>query len=255
MILIRDDGFKVPEQRHVRICEQGRKAKAIANRDYLRRSCQLNKRAQFMVITIVLIGISFFTIFLLIHTIDRSSVAMFEEKEASFENVQNSILQRNDWIRTYWWDLNWENRTVMLVPTTLTAQVNPQIPPGFDCNKEVRVINSAGAEVPSNVNSVPSPCQVIFSAPATDTYSIYWNNPSATVPAYRGSVPPAGTPTGSMVKQESSPKSKFCPHAQAISSASGEKLDCAVQGIIGSTKVNYSINYKSLEVSYQGNLN
>lgn len=213
-----------------------------------------SSRAQFMVVTIVLIGISFFAMFLLVRTIDRSSVVMFEERQASFENLQNSIEQRNIWIGSYWGNLSWENRTVVNITGGIANPViiNPGIPSGTDCKKEVRVISSSGTEIDSNVSTENSPCDVIFSA-AVGAYSIYWNNPSAIAPAYRSTVSDTGTsPTYSTIRTEASPKYKLCRHLQDISMASGEKLDCAVQNIYSNTKINYTIEYKSFDFSFRG---
>lgn len=54
-----------------------------------------SKKAQFMVVTIVLIGLAFFTIFLLTRTVDRSAVVMFEPQSTHFDNLRNAIIQRN----------------------------------------------------------------------------------------------------------------------------------------------------------------
>lgn len=60
-----------------------------------RSSMQSSRKAQFMIVTIVLIGLAFFTMFLLTRTIDRSAVVMFEPHSTHFDNLRNAIIQRN----------------------------------------------------------------------------------------------------------------------------------------------------------------
>jgi len=117
-----------------------------------RRSRQSSKKAQFMIVTMVLIGLAFFTIFLLTRTVDRSSAVMFTERDSDFDNLKNAIVQRNSW-------------------------------------------------------------------------------------------------AGSGLFAE------FCSHMQNITMASGGKLECGPKNLFGAGKVNYSINYTTLDFSYTGFLN
>jgi len=215
-----------------------------------------------MVVTIVLIGIAFFSMYLLVRTVDRNSAMMFEQPDTTnFENLHDAVIQRNAWIQSYWWNLNWENRAVVNVTSADTLgdalMVNPNIQSGIDCRKEIRVIDSAGAELKSNANSEQSPCSVVFIAPSkTGAYYIYWNNPAATEPSYRAEVAAAGeVPSAYTISAETSPAPKFCPHAEDIVPASaGGKLDCSIQNLIGNNKINYAIDYQTLGFSFSGYL-
>lgn len=210
-----------------------------------------------MIVTIVLIGLAFFTVFLITRTVDRSSAVMFEPQHNSFDNLKNAITTRNGWIGTYWWNLAWENRIEISItmPAANPVEIDPQIPAGINCDLEVRVIDSAGTELQSNVNEIMSPCNVIFNAPApgTGTFYIYYNNTAAERPAYRDVIPDTGNaPTYDIVAQDSSPKLKFCGHMQDMAMATGERLDCGIQNIIGTTRINYTINYTTLDFSFTG---
>lgn len=219
-----------------------------------------SKKAQFMIITIVLIGITFFTMFLLVRTVDRSSVVMFEQTQTGFENLRNSVIQRNTWMGSYWWNLNWENRSIIDIITGATnpIMIDPEIPEGINCNNEVRVTTSDGTELESNVNSELAPCNVIFNAPTPGTgiFYVYWNNPSATPPAYRGELPEVGNPPSAYtVLKEVSPKSNLCPHLVNISIVSERKLSCNITNIFSNTKVNYTVGYTTPGFSFSGFLN
>lgn len=215
-----------------------------------------SKKAQFMIVTIVLVSITFFVMFALIRSIDRSSIVFFtRDSPEDFENLQNAIAKRNSWTGSYWGDLNWEERAVIEVTGSIVnpVQVNPGILPGFNCNNEVRVLNSAGIEIASNVNLIASPCEVIFEATTPGRYDIYWNNPSATPPLYRSSLPPFGNPPAfTIVRKETSPKSKFCPHLKQVNPISGANLNCEVASLIGNTKAKYNLDFNSLTFKFKG---
>lgn len=225
-----------------------------------RRPSSFSKKGQFMIITIVLVGLAFFSMYLMVRTVDRSSVVMFEQSELSgFESLHDAIVMRNAWVQSYWWDLNWDNRAEINVTSADTTgnilMVDPNIPSGTNCNNEVRVTDAGGVELKSNINLINSPCNVVFLAPSkTGTYYIYWNNPAATEPSYRVEIAAAGeVPSIYTVSKETSPKLKFCPHAAEIASAS-EKLDCEVQSLIGNNKINYKIDYSTPDASFSGYL-
>ncbi|MFH0868824.1 MAG: hypothetical protein V1839_01205 [archaeon] len=222
-------------------------------------SRRFSSRGQFMIVTIVLIGLAFFTMFLLVRTADRNAVVMFEQPEAAanFENLQNAIIHRNSWMQDYWWNLNWENRAAINITEGAEnpVMVNAGIPGGTNCNGEVRVVNSTGAELKSNVNSEQSPCNVIFTADTTGIYYVYWNNPEAVAPSYRVEVQSEGNvPARYNILGEVSPKSKFCPNFENISLAAEAQLDCGIQSIINNKKVNYKIDYASTDFSFSGYL-
>ena len=202
-------------------------------------------KGQFMIVSIVLISIFFFLIMILINTIDKSSVVLFaKDSPEDFENIKNAISQRNNWVGSYWWNLSWENRT--LISITVAPLLNIA-----RVDREVRVINSAGIELDSNVTSENSPCETLFSSAIVGNYSIYWNNPSATTPSYRGNVVSGNAPTYSTIRQETSPKFRFCRHLQSIVPSSGVKIGCAVQDFTN-TRINYTVNYASLDFMFSG---
>jgi len=209
------------------------------------------KKGQFMLIAVILVAISFSIIFTYVRSADTSAVIFFEpNSRADFINLQNSVTTRNSWLDSYWFDLNWQNRSTISVGAGL-VQVDPQIPAGYDCFKEVRVTDSNNNEIPSDVTNT-TPCNVEFGASA-GTYQVYWNNPSAIAPFYRGVVPLVA-PTGALIRKEGAPTNLLCPHL--INAYKGlADINCAVQNIYSNNQINYSVNFQSLDVSFEGFLN
>ncbi|MEM4247739.1 MAG: hypothetical protein QXH80_00570, partial [Candidatus Nanoarchaeia archaeon] len=166
-----------------------------------------------------------------------------------FINLQNSITARNAWLDSYWFDLNWQNRSTILISGTLpNAQVNPQITAGYDCFNEVRVTDSNNNEIPSNVTAMNAPCDVVFPASA-GTYYVYWNNPFATAPPYRALG--LGVPTGSLIRTEGAPTNMLCPHLIDAYKNIAD-ISCSVQNIYSSNQINYSVSFHSTDFSFDG---
>jgi len=212
------------------------------------------KKGQFMLIAVILVAISFSIIFTYVRSADTSAVIFFEpNSRADFINLQNSVTTRNSWLDSYWFDLNWQNRSTFLISGSGVIQVDPQIPAGKDCFNEVRVADSGNNEIPSDVTAMTAPCNVEFAA-SSGTYQIYWNNPSATAPLYRGPPVPLVAPTGALIRKEGTPTNLLCPHI--INAYKGlADINCAVQNIYSNNQINYSVQFRSLDVSFEGSLN
>ena len=97
-----DDNFKFSDGRQqaahkqVLTCKRSGKPKYKEIPPLVSRSSP-SKKAQFMIMTIVFIALAFFTIFLLIRTVDRSAVVMFEPQSTHFDNLRNAIILRNSY--------------------------------------------------------------------------------------------------------------------------------------------------------------
>jgi hypothetical protein len=209
------------------------------------------KKGQFMLIAVILVAISFSIIFTYVRSADTSAVIFFEpNSRADFINLQNSVTTRNSWLDSYWFDLNWQNRSTISVGAGL-VQVDPQITANYDCFNETRVIDNNLNEIPSNVTANNAPCDVVFNS-VGGTYDIYWDNPSATAPSYRNIG--TGTPAGTLIRKEGTPTNLLCP--QLISAYKNiADISCSVQNIYSNNQINYSIQFQSLDVSFEGFLN
>ena len=209
----------------------------------------MTKKAQFMLVATILITISLFIIYTYIRSADTSSIIFFEPtSKEQFVNLHTSIADRNAWLSNYWWNLNWQNRSTISISGTIVnpVQVDPLIPVGYDCN-QVRVVDSNNIEVPSSITVATAPCYAVFNA-AAGIYNVYWNNPSAIAPKTIG----AGTLTGNLIREESAPTQLFCPHITDMYKKAGVDINCSVQNIFSNNQVNYSINFQSLDISFDG---
>ena len=210
----------------------------------------MTKKAQFMLVATILITISLFIIYTYIRSADTSSIIFFEPtSKEQFVNLHTSITDRNAWLSNYWWNLNWQNRSTFLVSGSGLVQVDPQITTGDDCFNQVRVTDSNNNEIPSSVTATNAPCNVEFTA-STGTYQVYWNNPLATAPLYRAIVP-VGAPIPP-TRKESAPTQLFCPHIVDLYKKAGVDINCSVQNIFSNNQVNYSIQFQSLDISFDG---
>jgi len=212
-----------------------------------------NKRAQFMLVAVVLIAISIFMVFTYIRSADTSGIIFFEpDSRGEFTGLQNSIHTRNAWLSDYWFNLDWENRSTIEIsgPIVNPVEVDPSIPPGSDCFDKVRVTDSSQTEISSDVTAPVAPCDVVFSA-SPGTYYVYWNNPAAIAPGYRGIS--AGNPvTYLLISQDTNPSQLFCPHISKVYQKAGIDLNCAIQNFFSSNQINYAIEFHSLDLNFEG---
>ena len=71
-----------------------------------------NKKAQFFVISIVLVALAFFAIFLFFQASEQTSVTLFQPSSSlDLQNTINSVQQRNTWVQDYWKNLTYRKYT------------------------------------------------------------------------------------------------------------------------------------------------
>jgi hypothetical protein len=209
------------------------------------------KRGQFYIITLVFVAASLIILLMFTQFAEFGPLSVKNPKHG-FENVQNSISQRNTWLATYWLDLRWQTKTVVMITGTPTnpVQINADIV--GDCANTVRVASKSGSqlnEIPSQVNATAAPCDVVFNTVSgINTYEIYWNS-TATIPAKTigaGTVP-SYTKTIEQVPQEG-----ICSHFSSTLPKKDVLFQCSATP--GTNAYNYSINYRSTDFTFSGNL-
>ncbi|MCX6775072.1 MAG: hypothetical protein NTY99_03215 [DPANN group archaeon] len=209
------------------------------------------KRGQFYIITLVFVAASLIILLMFTQFAEFGPLSVKNPK-LGFENVQNSISQRNAWLATYWLDLRWQTKTVVTITGTPTnpVQINANII--GDCINTVRVGSKSGSqlnEIPSQVTAAVAPCDVVFSTiPGINTYEIYWNS-TATVPTKTIGIgtPPSYTKTLAQVPQEG-----ICSYYSSTLPKKDVLFQCSATP--GTNTYNYSINYRSTDFTFSGNL-
>jgi hypothetical protein len=207
------------------------------------------KQGQFYIITLVFVAASLIILLMFTQFAEFGPLSVKNPK-LGFENVQNSISQRNTWLATYWLDLRWQTKTVINITGTPTnpVQINANIV--GNCIDTVRVASKSDSqlnEIPSQVTAL---CDVVFNTVAgINTYEIYWNS-TATIPTKTIGI---GTPPSYTKIIEQVPQEGICSHYSSIMPKKDVLFQCSA--IPGTNNYNYTIDYTSPDFSFSGNLN
>lgn len=214
---------------------------------------EIMKRGQFFLIALLLLALSMFVLFSFFRTTDTASVTMF--KKSSFidiKNIQNAIGEKNTWMNeSAWWNASWAYRkSIVGTSKQALAEVNISIPSDHisNCDKEIRVVNASGI-VDSNVSSSTYPCNITFQTCSSCNYFIYYGNPDAVAPTR--TVANSGTLIYPTIITEG--VGDLCEHFEYIYPIQGIELECnVVNSYNNGQKANYSINFTSTDLQFEG---
>lgn len=216
----------------------------------------MSKKAQFFLVSLVLLAFSFFIIFGYLRSIDSASVSLFEPSSSSdLKNIHHAVDKRNDYlandISPSWWNLNWAYRKGVTIDNlgTNPAEINMDIASGrfSSCVNEIVVINNTGdIEIVSVAQDNP-PCDISFTAVNGVTYYVYYGNPSAS----QNNPTPSSGNVDSVYTLGSEQESQVCTHLKYIYQLEGKFLQCSVANI-NNNRINYSINFSAPDLRFSG---
>jgi hypothetical protein len=216
------------------------------------------EKGQFYLISLTFSAIAIIALLAFVLFVEFGPVSARQGIPDEFENLQNSIEQRNEWVKGYWFNMSWHSRTFVNLTTAPVAQpveINSRIPDtgvSGDCGF-ARLFNKSldgrFTEVPLTINSSTPPCSFTLNYKFGSAYELYWNtsnSPSGAPTFGSGTV---HTPQVSIVEQR--PLEGICRHF-----ASGELLSRNILlGCTGTTlenSYNYSITYSGSDFEYKG---
>ncbi len=238
------------------------------------------KRAQFFLISLVLILISMFYVYTYIRSIDQASVLSASQSSAQdVQNIVNAIKTRNENYQTpypNWWSGGWKYRKQASVQVTFniagaqTFEFDPNIPAGHmltnpvGCDKELRLTDTSisPAELNSDVSAILPPCNITrtenspascgaFPCTVTFYYYTYYGNASANIPSYRGP-----TLQGTEYSATTGPEEVYnalCNHFKQIYPKTGAVIDCSIANFVNN-KTNISLRYESPHLKFNGSI-
>ncbi len=224
------------------------------------------KKGQIFLITILVIALSFITIYSYIKPICFISVEDHYTSTQELENAITSIKERNLWLDEYWWNFSWDYRTQANITKT-NGIINPieiqvTLPAAHisNCTKEIRITDLNNTEINSNISyDNPPTCNISFQASFTGNlsqYYIYYGYASATVPAYRTSgLGNSENITTSYLAEEDFPNN-LCSHLTDFYNKRFIKIICNNTIIEQDSKqyLNYSLYLKSQEIEFNGSI-
>lgn len=211
-------------------------------------------KGQFYIITLVFVAISLALLLMLVHFVDFGPLTIIKP-HTEFTNLQNAIEQRNAWLPTYWYNLNWKSKAIVnitvgnLTPAEITSAITDV---SINCKNEVKVFNKSGdsfVEVSRNVTSITAPCNVTFNA-AVGVYEIYYNNSAAS--ENNQVVASPGNTTSFTKSVVQVPPEGICSHFNTTLPRKNILLQC--NATTNTNTYNYSINYSSTDFEFSGSL-
>jgi len=235
------------------------------------------KKAQFFLISLVLILISMFYVYTYIRSSDLSSTLFFERPATlDLQNMIDAIKLRNDRQSQIppWWNSSWQYRETVAVSTTVgtgtstvTLEVNPNVAAArllsSSCTKELRMTNRTTnplVGIESNVTAASQPCNLVRqevitcgadSCTVTFDYYVYYGNANPDTPSYRNTVASGGAQAATIGSEEPETKTKLCNHFMAIYPKMGAQVSCEVLNYAGN-KTNISLYYNSPTLKFNG---
>lgn len=234
------------------------------------------KKAQFFVISLVLILISMVSIYTYVRSADAASVFSLEKNSMlDLINIIDAVKMRNERYLAQtppWWNSAWAYRELITIttavdnpPETRTIEFNPQVPTTklitSSCSQELRLTNTVASptELESNVSAAALPCNITRTevldcgAPgctATLRYYVYYGNSGAQTPSYRNTV--QGTETGATLGTEEK-ETALCDHFESIYPKTGAAIACDITGYVGN-KTNVTVYYSSTNLKFNGTI-
>jgi len=218
----------------------------------------MSKQAQFFIVSIVLLALAFFVIFSFFISAEQSSIVMFEPSSSDdFENIANAISESNEWISSKsWWDLDWRYKKNFTISGGISnpTELDASIPAAkvSDCAKELRLVNSAGVEVDSDMKTADN-CILIFTA-STGEYWIYYNNSAVTQPAYRSAVASGTAPTFAVGSEQEVNPSDLCSHLKDMHLKKSIYFNCTRTLATGNSTYNYTIDFRANNFEFTGSV-
>ncbi len=217
------------------------------------------RKGQFFLVALLLLALSMFILFSFFRTTDTASVTLFTKSSfIEFKNIQNAITEKNKWLDDNdWWNASWMYRMHMSgVSAASPAVIDIPFPSGhIDYCNETRIINYTGNGQPVlyNVSAQTPPC----------SFYIYTNNRFSLFYIYYGNIkeikPPLLTDkTGAVMvptfgKEEIS---NLCEHLEYVYPIQGIHLECNISNAFSNNqKINYSVNFTSLNLQFKGYIN
>lgn len=213
-------------------------------------------RAQFFIMSIVLLTLALVVLFANFVTIGEISARSFAHHSSSeFQNVLKAIEDHNTYLSQNWFNLTFNKRKLLIIQDIPIG--NPvQVDVGFntpedisDCAKEIRVVNDSG-EVTSHVTSELPPCEIVFDA-IIGSYYVYYDNPQADIPSYRIIGQTGNPPTCSVGDIEQ--LQDLCEHFKYIYPIRGIYFNCSTT-LLDDKKFKYYIHFKAPDFEFLGNV-
>lgn len=213
-------------------------------------------KAQFFLVTLLLLALSMFVLFSFFRTTDISSVTLFTTSEyTDFKNIHNAIIKKNTWMaENDWWNASWPYRKTM---TAVGAGAPVEILITFPeehmsyCN-ETRIINDSDTStyVIYNTSGTPPTCSYYFNANVVDTFKVYYGNGTDRKPTLNNLKTGVAGIAFIMGREETS---NLCEHFEYVYSKQGVDLECDIENTFANNqKGNYSINFTSLDLEFRG---
>jgi len=203
-------------------------------------------KGQFYIITLVFVAASLIILLMFTQFAEFGPLSVKNPK-LGFENVQNSISQRNTWLTTYWFDLDWKTKTTIEISGGYInpVEVDADITTGCDSVRVFQKSSNSLTEIASNVTAIG--CNVTFNAPSAGIYDIFWNGTNMGKSNSDGNEI---TPVSKTVVQV--PQEGVCNHFSSTLPKKDVLFQCSATP--GTNTYNYSINYRSTDFTFSGNL-
>lgn len=235
------------------------------------------KKAQFFLISLVLIVISMFYVYTYIRSSDLSSTLFFERPAIlDVQNMIDAIKLKNDRQSQMppWWNSSWQYRKTVAISanvgtgtTVVTFEFDPSVAAARllsgSCTKELRMTNrttSPLVEIESNITAASQPCNLVRqevitcaadSCTVTFNYYVYYGHANPDTPSYRNTLVSGGAQAATVGLEELETKTKLCNHFKAIYPKMGAQVDCNVINYSGN-RTNISLYYNSPTLKFNG---
>jgi hypothetical protein len=213
----------------------------------------MKRNGQFYIIASVFVLISLSMLFLFTTFVDFGSLTL-PTQSTDFDNLQNSIQQRNDWLQMNWFNLNWKSKVIVnITGGTLTpAEIVGVAGSSINCTKEIKVFSKSGGTftpVAVDITNATGPCNVIFNA-VVGIYEIYYNNSAAN--ENNNVIADPGSITNYDESMEQVPPEGICNQFSNLLPKKNIAFSCSATA--STNTYNYSVSFRATDFAYNGSI-
>jgi len=206
----------------------------------------MTAKGQFYIIASVFVLISLTVLFVFTLFVDFGTFTL-PTQSTDFDNLQTAIMQRNNWLSGYWFDLDWKTKTTVEISLGYAnpVEIDADITTGCDSARVFQRTGNSLTEIASDVTAIG--CNVTFNAPSEGIYDIFWNGTNMGKSNSDGNEITPASKTIAQVPQEG-----ICSHFAQILPKKNIAFTCSAAEV--GDAYNYSISFRSPDFTYYGSI-